>query len=96
MHLAVLGSRGLVILGDFSNLNDCVVRSGQWGAAQHIWLAVVWLVVMAMGQSPACGLTPGRWERGQAGGGWHLPRAEQSPRGGQAEGLDLQTARGWH
>lgn len=79
MHLAVLGSRGLVILGDFSNLNDCVVRSGQWGAAQHIWLAVVWLVVMAMGQSPACGPTPGRWEWGQAGGAGTCPGQSRAP-----------------
>lgn len=40
---------GLVILEDFSHLNDSVIRSGQWGMAQHILLTVLWLMMTGDG-----------------------------------------------
>lgn len=46
--------------------------------------------------SPARGLTHVEMEEGQAGGAGTCPRQRQSPSGGQAEGLDLETMMGWH
>lgn len=55
-----------MILEDFSNLNDSVIRSRQWGMAQHILLTVVG-DGQEMRQSPARGLTHVEME---AGAGW--------------------------